>query len=86
MPAAMAAEGLSNETAAPARIDLTAVPVIDPEQDPGDLRAAGPDQPREADDLALAHREADVLEYPGAGEAPDLQQDVTGRRVDLREQ
>ena len=66
--------------------DLAGVALVDPEQDPGDLGPAGPDEPGEPDDLAGPDREPDVAEDPGPGQALDLEEDVADRRLDLREE
>ena len=56
----------------PPKPDLTGVALVDPEQDARNLGPAGPDQAREADDLAGPDREADVAErrLPGSGRRP----------------
>ena len=66
--------------------DLARVALVDPEQDAGDLRPAGADEPGEPDDLAVSDVEGDVAEDAGAGQALDLEEDLADRRLDLREE
>ena len=49
----------------PADADAAGVVGVDAEDRSGDLAAAGADEAGEADDLARAHREADVVEDSG---------------------
>ncbi len=72
--------------ALPASRTSPRVALVDPEQDPGDLRPAGPDQPGQADDLAGPDGERDVAERAGPGQPLDLEEDVADRRLDLREE
>ena len=80
MPARIAARGLCAETGRPPRRTLPGVVLVDAEDGAGDLAAAGADEAGEADDLAGADREADVVEDPGTLEALDLEDDVADRR------
>ena len=66
--------------------NLAAIPLVDPEQDPRHLRAAGPDEAGEADDLSGTDRKPDVSEYTDPRQAPDLEQDLADRCLDLREE
>ena len=86
MPAVIAADGLAKVTALPVQRHGAAIRLVDAEQHPGDLGAAGADESGEAEDLALADREADVAEDPDPGQPVDLEQDVTDRRLELREE
>src|SRR5450432_310914 len=66
--------------------DLAVIRLVDPEQDPGDLRPAGADQAGESDNLTRPDRERNVAKDAGPAEAADLQEDRTERRLDLGKQ
>ena len=66
--------------------DLAAIALVDAEQDPGDLRPAGADEPGQPDDLAVPDVEGDVAEDAGPGQALDLEEDLADRRLDLGEE
>ena len=59
--------------------DRARVVAVDPEDGAGDLTAPGPDESGEADDLTGAYREGDVVEDPGGGQAPHVENDVADR-------
>ncbi len=64
--------------------DLAAVDRVGAEHGARDLRAPGAHQPGEAEDLALAHAEADVADRRAAPQVAHVQRDVAGRRVRRR--
>ena len=69
-----------------AEAHLAAVAVVDPEEDPGDLGAAGAHEPGEPEDLAGTHGEPDIAEDAHPGQAAHLEQDVADRVLHLGEQ
>ena len=66
--------------------DLARVVRVEPEDGAGHLRAASTDQAGQAEDLAGADLEADVLEDAGARVAADLEDDVADGHRALGEQ
>ena len=86
MPASIAADGLAKLTGRAVQPDLARVALVDPEQDAGDLRPTGADEPGQPDDLAVPDVERDVAEDALAGQALDLEEDLADRRLDLREE
>src|SRR4029077_19893357 len=65
---------------------LPRVALVDAEKHARDLRPAPADQPGQTDDLAVSDVEADVTEDAGAGQTPDLEEDLADRRFDLGEE
>ena len=66
--------------------DLARLRRADAEDDLGELAAPGADQAGEADDLAGADRQADVVEQRRAGEPPHLEQRRADRGLELGEE
>ena len=78
-PSAMASSGFRMLTALPLILTVPLVGRRDAEDGARDIGAAGADEAAEADDLALAHREADVGEDARQREVLDLERDVADR-------
>ena len=85
MPAAIAACGLSGLTAAPFMTTRAASAAVIADDRLGELGAAGAHQAGDADDLALAHRQADVADV-GGRQAIHLKQRLAGAPAVAREQ
>ena len=62
--------GSRSDTAVPPSADLAGIALVDPEQDARHLGPAGPDQAGQADDLAGADRERDVVGTHRPASAP----------------
>ena len=84
MPSWTASAGLWMSDALPVDLDLAGIRPVCAEDRPHDLRPARPDQPGDAEDLALVEHERDVAHHPAAGEAADLEDDLVGAFGDLR--
>ena len=76
MPASHRVPGLADADLPAVDEDLAAVDRIGAEDGARDLGAAGAHQAGEAEDLALAQREADVADFAAAAEVPRFEHDL----------